>query len=287
MEQASVVEFFFRRRWPNGFSCPTCGNGTYYTIRTRQLPLYECRRCGRQTSVTAGTVMDKTRTPLAKWAAAIELLSSTEGVNAKQLGAAIGVKHKTAWLMLSKFRQAIGAAEDAMKLQGTVHTGLHILAPNYIYIFLPHRHYRCERVVAVAASIGSNGSPTALKLSLVDKALLIPRFKEPTAYGMARIIAEHAREDAATTWLDANRMHFSPLRECLLEARSWINRLFCGIGTKNLQRYLDEFCFRWNVSARGAAIRDVWYDLCCKSGSRKAASSPDREPAPESARLAA
>jgi hypothetical protein len=215
--------------------------------------------------------MDKTRTSLDKWAAAIELLATAEGVNAKQLSASIGVKHKTAWLMLAKFRQAIGAAEAGMKLQGTVHTGLHFLAPKYIFIFLPHRHYRCERVVSVSASVDPSGLPTALKIRVVDNTLLAPRSKEPTVYGMARIIDEHAREDATTTWLDATRMHRSPLRDCLLEARSWINRLFNGIGTKNLQRYLDEFCFRWNASAEGGSSREKWYDLCWGTDSREAA----------------
>ncbi|TLS48445.1 transposase, partial [Paenibacillus antri] len=39
MDQAEQVAYFFRRRWPNGFSCPSCGYGAYYTITTRQLPL--------------------------------------------------------------------------------------------------------------------------------------------------------------------------------------------------------------------------------------------------------
>jgi len=135
MDIRDLSAFFFRRRWPNGFSCPRCGHGLYYLISTRQLPLYECRFCRHQTSLTAGTVMNKTRTPLSKWAAAIELLSSTNGVNAKQLASRIDVKHKTAWLMLRKFRQAIEEVEDARKLAGTVHTGLHTLLRNIFLFF--------------------------------------------------------------------------------------------------------------------------------------------------------
>ncbi|TLS49710.1 IS1595 family transposase [Paenibacillus antri] len=265
MDQAEQAAYFFRRRWPNGFSCPSCGYGAYYTIATRQLPLYECRLCGHQTSVTAGTVMAKTRTPLAKWAAAIELLASTNGVNAKRLAALIDVKHKTAWRMLRKFRQAIGEVEDAFKLQGTVHTGLHFLAPKYIFIFLPHRHYRCERVVSVSASVGRDGKPTALKLGFVPRDRLVPRFKEPTAHGKARILEEHVDPSADVQWLNSDRMHHSPLRDCLLEARGWMNRLFRGVGTKYLQGYLDEFCFRWNAASRGKPPREAWDMLCFPS----------------------
>ncbi|TLS48611.1 IS1595 family transposase [Paenibacillus antri] len=265
MDQAEQVAYFFRRRWPNGFSCPSCGYGAYYTISTRQLPLYECRLCGRQTSVTAGTVMAKTRTPLAKWAAAIELLASTNGVNAKQLAAHIGVKHKTAWLMLRKFRQAIGEVEDAFKLQGTVHTGLHFLAPKYIFIFLPHRHYRCERVVSVSASVGGGGQATALKLSFVPRDRLVRGFKEPTAQGKERILEEHVDRCAVKHWLNSDRMHRSPLRDCILEARSWMNRLFNGVGTKYLQSYLNEFCFRWNAAAQATSLREALDRLCIRA----------------------
>jgi transposase-like protein len=262
MDQADAVQFFFRRRWPRGFVCPSCGHDSYYSISTRQLPLYECRLCGRQTTVTAGTVMDKTRTPLYKWAAALDTLSATDGVNAKQLASLIGVKHKTAWLMMRKLRHAIGDVEADFKLQGTVYMGLHILAPKYFFIFLPHRRYRRERVVSVSASIGRDDMPTALKLCHVDRSLLVRGYKELTWEGRERLVSEQVHPSAETTLLQPNRMDRSPLLERLLEARAWMNRLFNGIGSKYLQTYLNEFAFRWNAAVRGDDARDVWYGLC-------------------------
>ena len=57
--------YLFSRRWPNGFACPRCGGREYYHISTRDL--YECRYCRYQASLTAGTIMEKTRTPLMAW----------------------------------------------------------------------------------------------------------------------------------------------------------------------------------------------------------------------------
>ena len=262
MEQTKYAAYFFRRRWPNGFSCPSCGYGAYYTIATRTLPLYECRLCKHQTTVTAGTVMEKTRTSLAQWAAALELLASTNGVNAKQLACAIGVKHKTAWLMLRKLRLAIGEAEDAVKLQGSVHAGLDILAPRRIFVFLPHRRYRCERVVAVSASVDSSGMPSQLKLRLVDRDSLVPRQKELAPHGRKAIVEAQAHPAASWSWLSCNAMHRSPIRGGLLEARAWMNRLFYGVRTKYLQSYLNEFCYRRNAAARGTASLEEWEKLC-------------------------
>jgi transposase-like protein len=263
-----TVTMFFQRRWPNGFVCPSCGHNEHYTISTRQLPLYECRLCRHQTTVTAGTVMDKTRTPLSKWAAAIDLLSSADGVNAKRLASLIDVKHKTAWLMLRKLRQAIGDVEAASMFQGTVHSGLQILAPKSTFVFLPHRHYRCERVVSVSASIGNNNKPTLLKLRHVDRRLLVRGYKELTREGQTCIVSEQVDPGAEATWLNPDRMDRSPLRDCLLEARAWMNRLFHGVGSKYLQSYLDEFCYRWNAATRqNASSRDDWYGLCLRTAS--------------------
>ena len=55
----------FRLRWPEGFKCPRCGHGEAYFHRKRHL--YQCKSCGYQASLTAGTVFHKTRTPLTKW----------------------------------------------------------------------------------------------------------------------------------------------------------------------------------------------------------------------------
>src|SRR5450756_476921 len=55
----------FRLRWPEGFKCPRCGHAEAYFHSTRHL--YQCKSCGYQASLKAGTVFHKTRTPLTKW----------------------------------------------------------------------------------------------------------------------------------------------------------------------------------------------------------------------------
>ena len=52
-------------RWPDGFRCPTCGDAGSYLLAARDL--LQCRACRHQTSVTAGTVLDRTRLSLPLW----------------------------------------------------------------------------------------------------------------------------------------------------------------------------------------------------------------------------
>ena len=65
-DEAKCVAFMFKRRWPDGFVCPSCGKRRFATLKSRPR-LYECLDCGRRTSVTAGTVMRRSRLPLTTW----------------------------------------------------------------------------------------------------------------------------------------------------------------------------------------------------------------------------
>ena len=89
-------EHLFYIRWADGFHCPHCGHAEYYNHTTRHL--YTCKKCGYQASVTAGTVMHGSHTPLRKWFWAIFLASHDKrGIAAQRLADEISVSYPTAW----------------------------------------------------------------------------------------------------------------------------------------------------------------------------------------------
>lgn len=97
------------RRWKYGgsFRCPGCTHDAYWYIASRKTD--ECRKCGRQTSLTAGTILHKTTKPLRLWFHAMYLFISTkQGLSASSLAQQIGVSFPTAWLWLAKIRSAVG-----------------------------------------------------------------------------------------------------------------------------------------------------------------------------------
>ena len=65
--------------------------------------------CGRQVSVTAGTIFHRTRTPLRLWfAAAWETTSQKHGVSALGIQRSLGLgSYQTAWAMLHRYRKAM------------------------------------------------------------------------------------------------------------------------------------------------------------------------------------
>jgi transposase-like protein len=93
-------------RWRDGWRCPACGGDRGWLLANGRR---ECAGCGRQTSVTAGTIFDHARTELTVWfAAAWQMTSQKHGVSALGLQRALGLgSYQTAWAMLHRYRKAM------------------------------------------------------------------------------------------------------------------------------------------------------------------------------------
>src|SRR5580693_4360501 len=72
-DEESCAAFLFKQRWPDGFVCPGCGKRRVVGLKSRPR-LHECLDCGRQTSVTAGTTMHRSKLPLTTWFWAAHLM---------------------------------------------------------------------------------------------------------------------------------------------------------------------------------------------------------------------
>jgi len=104
--EAACREYLFQLRWPDGFRCPRCGHDKAW--RTGR-SLFVCAGCGRQVSVTAGTIFQDTRKPLSMWFRAIWWVTSQKtGTSALGLKQVLGLgSYRTAWTWLHKLRRAM------------------------------------------------------------------------------------------------------------------------------------------------------------------------------------
>ena len=104
--EQSCRDYLYRLRWPEGFQCPRCDGRHFWPVRS---VLMQCQACGRQTSVTAGTIFQDTRKPLVDWFRAMYWLASQKnGASALGLQRVLGLgSYKTAWTWLHKFRRAM------------------------------------------------------------------------------------------------------------------------------------------------------------------------------------
>jgi len=105
---SACAQYLFERRWPEGFVCPGCGEGRAWLLKTKAFT-YECAGCGRQTSVTAGTIMHASKLPLTTWFwAAFLMATHSNGISALQLQSQLGLgSYRTAWMLCAKLRRAM------------------------------------------------------------------------------------------------------------------------------------------------------------------------------------
>ncbi len=118
-DEESCILALADRRWPSGFACARCGHRRGYRHKARAR-VFECAACGRQESVTAGTIFHRTRTPLPKWFLAAWLMGRDKrGVSALFLARELGLRYETAWLMAHKLRHGLAERPEAL-LDGMV-----------------------------------------------------------------------------------------------------------------------------------------------------------------------
>jgi transposase-like protein len=109
-DDAACAECLEALRWPKGFTCPACRvvGEPWRESRGRLV----CRACRHQTTVTAGTILEKTRTPLTIWfEAAWHVTTTKNGFSAKSLERTLGIRYRVAWTMLQRFRVAMVRSE--------------------------------------------------------------------------------------------------------------------------------------------------------------------------------
>ena len=114
-DEAACAAWLFEARWPTGFRCPACDNDKAWPHGGKAFT-YECAACGRQTSVTAGTIMHSSKLPLTVWFWAAYLMAThSNGISALQLQRLLALgSYKSAWLLCAKLRRAMVAPARAL-----------------------------------------------------------------------------------------------------------------------------------------------------------------------------
>ncbi len=112
-DETAAREWLERRVWPEGATCPHCGNADQAKIKklegkAHRPGLYQCNECREQFTVTVNTVFERSKIPLTKWLAALFLMTaSKKGVSAHQVHRMLGISYKSTWFMMHRLREAM------------------------------------------------------------------------------------------------------------------------------------------------------------------------------------
>ena len=249
-------------RWPQGFVCPACGSLRAGVLKTKA-HTYECADCGRQTSVTAGTVLHRSHLPLRLWFLAAWLVATHKnGISARQLG--LG-SYKTAWLLLRKLRQAMVDPERE-PLAGLVEvdeTSLPFRAKDEPVAAKPGRSHEGKLLIAGAVEIKGK-APGRVRLAVIEDyaAKSLGSFVKAAVAVGSTVVSDGWSGYATLKDVKHDPKVVGPMAAHVVPP--WVHRVFAnakrwglgvchGLRRRHLQAYLDEFVFRFNRRRTPAA----------------------------------
>ena len=245
--------------------CPSCGTRKGWPLKRRRAT-WECAGCGHQTSVMAGTMMHASHLPLRTWFLAAHIMTShSNGMSALQLQAQLGLgSYKTAWLLLHKLRRAMVnpvRIPDRNPLESLVEI-------DETEMPFRSRHDPGDQpkggrspvgkmFMVGAVELSPDGQPRRIRMEPIpdgsSKTLhgFIGRAVEPGAH----IITDgwlgyenppaNTREAKVVTGARAHEI-LRWVHRVFSNLKRWAKGVFHGLRKRHLQRYLDEFVFRWN-----------------------------------------
>ena len=261
--EAACQEYLAACRWPDGFVCPRCRHGRAYRLTATRR--WQCVACRGQVSLTAGTVLHNTKTPLTVWFwAAYLAVTDKRGISALLLQRQLGLRrYETAWMLLHKLRRAMVNTARA-RLPGEVE-----IDDTWVGGEQPgirgSRQLKGRKAAIVLVAVEKRGNA-----SNRIRMAVIPDFKQTTmlafvqqhvapgstiytdglkSYGglQAADVRHIARTQPTKTALRRGTPSVVPLADRAIgNLQQWLTGTYHGVSKNQLPVYLDEFVFRHN-----------------------------------------
>jgi len=272
--ERECYEYLVKIRFPEGFLCPRCGSSAVGSIVTRDL--WQCKSCRSQISVTTGTMFHRTRTPLQYWFWAIFLIAKDKrGHSALQLSKELNIPYNRAWLMMHKIRTSMAYRDTLYKLSGIVE-----MDDAYFEAPVSGKRGRGTRRIKAIVAVGltEDGKPRFVKIQTIKrldarcvKAFAISGITKGSTihtdglhvYRCLSEIDFFHKATVTTNKTSGDLLHWVHI--VISNAKAFITGTFHGLDDKHIQRYLDEFCYRFNRRYREAELFDRLLLACATS----------------------
>lgn len=256
----ACLDYIFTVRYPD-VVCPECERSdSFYRVSTRKC--YSCSHCGYQIHPTAGTIFHKSSTKLTDWFHALFLFASSKnGVSAKELQRQLGCTYKTSWRMAHQIRSLMTQGRDP--LNGIVEV-------DETYVGGTKHGTRGRGAKGKTAVVGiaqRKGNLRAQTVENVKAKTVLPLVRERVALGSTVMtdefpiynrvsndgylhevvqhgLREYVRGDA----------HTNTLEGFWSQVKRSINGTHHAVSSKHLQKYVNEFVFRYNHRASSVPL---------------------------------
>jgi len=267
-DEESCIKHLEALRWGGLVISPFDPSSKVYRCKGNK---YRCRNTGKYFNVKTGTMFDNTKLPLQKWFVAIWYVTShKKGISSVQLAKDLDITQKTSWFLLQRIRKCFGDNNIKPEMEDNVE-----LDETFVGGKNKNRHYS-KRVkydgtqnfkdkVTVMGML-SNGFIDAYAVEATNHAHIQPIIFEKVKPGSTIISDESAVYNNLDNYYDHQKISHSKyeyVNDCgfttngLEGAWSHLKRMIIGIyhqvSRKHIQKYIDEFVFRYNTRNMTAA----------------------------------
>ncbi len=255
-------------RWANGVVCPHCGVvGGHYELKGKSTRpgVYKCGSCADQFTVTVGTVFERSKIKLNVWLQAVHMMSaSKKGVSAKQIERMLGVSYKTAWFMCHRIREAMTPDHTSTDKMGGPDTTVEADETYWGNLYKGSRGpaHKMKLVSLVERESGQKRTFHVANVTSETLGAVLRSQVHPETHLMtdeARVYKSVGKEFAAHSTVNHSKKEYARgnVTSNTVEAsfailKRGLNGTFHSVSERHLQRYANEFDFRWNTrSANG------------------------------------
>jgi transposase-like protein len=222
---------------------------------------WACDYCGTYISPMAGTIFEKSRTPLRLWFYAMYLMSTTRcGISAKQIQRECGVTYKTAWRMFKQIRTLM--SED-FTTEGPVEMDEAYLGGQDRNRHLGKRKggggrstngkqpvfgivERSGRVIAKVVPDAKSATVLPIVAERVLPATMVYTDDFPIYDGLTKMGYEHSRIQHSAKVYVSGDVHTQTIEGFWSLLKRGIGGVYHSVSAKYLQTYCDEYAFRYN-----------------------------------------